>query len=66
MTEKPIHGRPEESLVTLAGPFDHGDVMDLATGLHFMRGKAVGVPLSVAEEIANRRRSFYIEPYGRE
>jgi hypothetical protein len=65
MSEKSIRQEPREPLVTLAGPFDHGDVMDLATGLRFISGKAVGVPLSVAEEIASQRRGYYVEPYGR-
>jgi len=66
MTEKDHPRRLREPLVTLCGPFDHGDVQDLATGLRFIGGKASGVPLSVAEEIANRRRGFYIEPHGTE
>jgi hypothetical protein len=52
---------PAEPLVTLAGPFAHADVQDLATGLRFIRGKAAGVPLSVAQEIANRRPGYHIE-----
>ncbi len=68
MSERTVHERGSlgEPLVTLVRPFHHRDVMDLATGLRFVGGKAVGVPLSVAEEIANRRRGYYIEPYGRE
>jgi hypothetical protein len=50
-----------EPLVTLCGPVDHPDVVDLASGLRFLQGKATGVPLSVAEEIASRRRGFFIE-----
>ncbi len=55
-----------EPLVTLAGPFDHGDVRDLATGLRFIAGKAEGVPLSVAEGVAAQRRGYYVEPGGPE
>ena len=59
---------PGEPLVTLAGPFDpaSADVEDLATGLRFRSGKATGVPLSVAREIAENRRGYYVEPHGRE
>ncbi len=69
MTDR--HGRQHEVdpgaiPVTLCGPFDYRDVEDLATGLRFIGGKAVGVPLSVATEIANRRRGYYIEPHGKE
>jgi hypothetical protein len=60
--EKP---EPREPLVTLCGPFDHGDVEDLATGLRFIRGRASGVPLSKAQEIASRRQGYFIEPHGR-
>jgi hypothetical protein len=66
MSEQTTPKQPTEPLVTLAGPFDHRDVEDGATGLRFVGGKAVGVPLSVAREIADRRRGYYIEPYGRE
>ncbi len=66
MTDR--HGRQHEGdpPVTLCGPFDVRDVEDLATGLRFIAGKAVGVPLSVATEIANRRPGYYIEPHGKQ
>lgn len=59
---------PGEPLVTLAGPFDpaQADVQDLATGLRFRGGKAIGVPESVAHEIAKNRRGYYVEPHGRD
>ena len=65
MTEQHDHATaPGEPLVTLAGPSDHTDFTDLATGLRFIAGRAEGVPLSTAHEIAGRRRGYYVEPHG--
>jgi hypothetical protein len=57
---------PGEPLVTLAGPYTVADCEDAETGLRFRGGKAVGVPLSVAQRIAKQRRGYYVEPHGRE
>jgi hypothetical protein len=63
MTDERTRTRADtgEPLVTVAGPFDHGDVMDLATGLRFVGGKAAEVPLSMAQDIVNRRQGYFIE-----
>jgi len=63
MTEQHEHATgPGEPLVTLCGPFDHGDVVDLATGLRFRGGKASGVPESLATKYAEERTGYYVEP----
>jgi hypothetical protein len=64
MTEREIP--TEERRVTLVGPTEHGDVLDLETGLRFLHGRSVGVPISVAQKVVDTRRGYYIEPYGGE
>lgn len=61
-----VFGGVGEPLVTLAGPFDHGDVMDVATGLRFIAGRAEGVSLSTAHRVAGTRKGYYVEPHGSE
>jgi hypothetical protein len=50
-----------EELVTLVGPWDHDDTWDFYLNKRVIRGKATGVPLSVAEKIVKERRGYYIQ-----
>jgi hypothetical protein len=58
--------RLQEPLVTIVGPPEHKDLVDLASGLRFVEGRAIGVPLSLAEEVIKGRRGYLIEPYSKQ
>jgi len=48
----------------IAGPPDHKDVFDVATGLRFVEGRALA-PLSLAQKIARERRGYFVLPYNK-
>jgi hypothetical protein len=56
-------GDMEEEKVTLVGPWDHDDTWDFYLNKRFIRGKATGVPRSVAEKIVKERRGYHIVPH---
>ena len=56
--------KTKEPVVMVAGPPDHKDVFDVATGLRFVEGRALA-PLSLAQKIARERRGYFVLPYNK-